>query len=104
MAQYRPDAATLLAAVADVLDDVLPDVSGAKQHQVRVAANLARLVAREAELGPVAAGEELAALEALVGPSDSVAEGTSPRLVRNYTWSKFTLLHVYPDLSPSSEF
>ena len=74
MAQYRPDAATLLAAVADVLDDVLPDVSGAKQHQVRVAANLARLVAREAELGPGAAADELAGLVALVGPADSVAE------------------------------
>ena len=74
MAQYRPDAATLLAAVADVLDDVMADVPAAKQHEVRVAANLSRLVAREAAFGPSAADDELSALVDLVGPADDVAE------------------------------
>jgi hypothetical protein len=74
MAQYRPDAATLLAAVADVLDDVLAEVPAERQHAVRVAAHLARLVGREAELGPGASAAELAALQSLVGPVASVAE------------------------------
>jgi hypothetical protein len=74
MAQYRPDAATLLAAIAEVLDDVLDDVPAAKRHQVRVAANLARLVAREAEFGAAAASEELAALHALVGHADNITD------------------------------
>ena len=65
--QYRPDAATLLGAVADVLDDVLADVPPAKQHGVRVAAHLARLVGREVRLGAAAAADERAAVGALLG-------------------------------------
>jgi hypothetical protein len=65
-----------LAAVAEVLDDVLGDVPPAKQHQVRVAAHLARLVERESELGAAAAVEECRAIAALLGePVDSVADG-----------------------------
>ncbi len=78
--QYRPDAATLLDAVAAVLDDVLADVPPAKQHRVRVAAHLSRLVEREVRLGGSAAADERAALAGLLGvPLDdiaSVAEGT----------------------------
>jgi Domain of unknown function (DUF6285) len=65
--QYRPDAATLLGAVAAVLDDVLADVPPAKQHQVRVAAHLSRLVEREVRLGGSAAAAECAALAELLG-------------------------------------
>ncbi len=72
MAQYRPDAATLVAAIAEVLDDALEHVPDDQQHAVRVAAHLARLVAREGERGPEAASAELAALQALVGPAASV--------------------------------
>ncbi len=65
--QYRPDAPTLLGAVADVLDDVLADVPPAKQHRVRVAAHLTRLVEREVRLGGSAAADEQAAIDALLG-------------------------------------
>jgi hypothetical protein len=65
--QYRPDAATLLGAVAAVLDDVLADVPPAKQHQVRVAAHLSRLVEREVRLGGAATVDECAALAELLG-------------------------------------
>jgi AcrR family transcriptional regulator len=74
VAQYRPDAATLLAAIAEVLDDVLDDVAVDKRHRVRVAANLTRIVAREAALGPTATEDEMAALHDLVGATGSVDE------------------------------
>jgi hypothetical protein len=77
VAQYRPDAATLLRAVADVLDDVLDDVPSDKRHRVRVAAHLSRLVAREAELGPAAADDEIEALAELVGPVDDLDDATA---------------------------
>lgn len=69
--QYRPDAPTLLGAVADVLDDVLGDVPPAKQHRVRVAAHLTRLVEREVRLGSAAAADERAAIDALLGENSS---------------------------------
>ena len=48
-----PSAADLLRTVADTLaDDVVPATSGPAQHQARVAANIASIVARELELGP----------------------------------------------------
>lgn len=52
MSQFVPDAGDLLAAIAKVLDDVLPNVPAHQQHEVRVAANLARLVEREVRQGP----------------------------------------------------
>lgn len=67
MAHYRPDAATLLAAVAEVLDDVLHEVGPDQRHRVRVAAHLARLVERETALGAAAAAGEAQALAALIG-------------------------------------
>ena len=48
-----PSAADLLRTVAETLaDDVVPATSGPAQHQARVAANIASIVARELELGP----------------------------------------------------
>ena len=74
--QYRPDAATLLDAVADVLEDVLEDVPAAKQHRVRVAAHLTRLVERESRLGPRAVADECRAIAELLGePVDQLDAG-----------------------------
>lgn len=48
-----PSAADLLRTVAETLaDDVVRATSGPAQHQARVAANIASIVARELELGP----------------------------------------------------
>jgi hypothetical protein len=47
-----PSAADLLRTVAETLsDDVVPATTGPAQHQARVAANIASIVARELELG-----------------------------------------------------
>lgn len=74
MAHYRPDAATLLAAVAEVLDEVLDHVPADQRHQVRVAAHLARLVERETMLGGTAAADEARALADLLDvPIDELA-------------------------------
>jgi hypothetical protein len=73
--QYRPNAGELLRGVADALESsVIPAVEPALQHTVRVAANLARICAREWELGPDAAAFEEAALAAVLGHSGDVAE------------------------------
>ncbi len=78
--QFEPDAPTLLAAVARLLDEqVLVAVPPELQHPVRVAAHLARLVERELRLGPDADSREHELLTALVGadvddPSAALAE------------------------------
>jgi hypothetical protein len=65
--QFRPDADELLADIAALLDDkVIDAVSGPLQHQVRVAANLARIVQREVRFGSDAAEAERARLSAFV--------------------------------------
>ena len=76
--QFRPDADELLADIAALLDDkVIDAVSGPLQHQVRVAANLARIVQREVRLGGDAAAAEQARLAAFVDDdSDLVAMRT----------------------------
>ena len=57
--QYRPTAAELLDIIAELLEDeVIDAVSGPVQHKVRVAANLARILQREAELGPATDAQE----------------------------------------------
>jgi Domain of unknown function (DUF6285) len=65
--QFRPDAAELLADIAELLEDkVIDAVSGPLQHQVRVAANLARIVEREARLGESVRAAERSRLITLV--------------------------------------
>ena len=65
--QYRPTAAELLASIAELLDDeVIDAVSGPVQHKVRVAANLARILEREAELGPATIERERAVVGSLL--------------------------------------
>ena len=66
--QYRPTAAELLSTIGDLLDDeVLPVVPEALQHKVRVAANLARILEREARLAPGALEREHDLLAGLLG-------------------------------------
>lgn len=77
--QYRPSAAELLQALAELLETtLLPALPPALQHRARVGANVARIVGRECELGGAAAlrehelpagadgGDELARWRALV--------------------------------------
>lgn len=69
--QFVPTAAELAAAVANLLDEqVLGAVPGHLQHPVRVAGHLARLLEREARLGPAAAERERQLLGELVGVDD----------------------------------
>lgn len=69
--QYRPDAAELLDAVASLLeDDVIAAVPAHLQHQVRVAANLCRILEREATVGPANDAAERARLAAVLGAGD----------------------------------
>lgn len=71
----RPTAAELLREIADLLEhDVLAAVSGPLQHNVRVAANLARIVQRELELAPEADARERALLRELLGLDGTAAE------------------------------
>lgn len=72
--QFRPDAHELLADIATLLEDkVIEAVSGPLQHQVRVAANLARIVEREVRLGDAAAAAERGRLVAFVGDDGDLA-------------------------------
>lgn len=65
--QDRPTAAELLRDIAGTLDErILPLLSGNEQHQVRVAANLCRVLEREVALGPALEAEERALLEDLL--------------------------------------
>jgi len=63
-----PSAADLLRTVAETLAaDVVPATSGPAQHQARVAANIASIVARELELGPEVRSREHDLLRAIGG-------------------------------------
>lgn len=63
-----PSAADLLRTVAETLaGDVVPATSGPAQHQARVAANIASIVARELELGPEVRSREHDLLRAIGG-------------------------------------
>jgi hypothetical protein len=76
--QYRPDAAELLDAVASLLeDDVITAVPAHLQHQVRVAANLCRILQRESRLAVSNDAAERERLAALLG---SDAPGDLPSL------------------------
>lgn len=70
--QDRPTAEELLSTIAGLLEDeVLPALQGPLQHSVRVAANLCRILEREAALGPGLEQRELEQLAALLGESAS---------------------------------
>lgn len=76
--QYRPTAAELLDAVAQLLEDeVMPAVSGPLQHKVRVAAHLSRMVEREIGLGARADDDERRRLVAILGEGDDGDDGAS---------------------------
>jgi hypothetical protein len=63
----RPDAVTLLRAMAAALsDDVLPTTSGPARHAVRVVANLCRILEREWTAGPSASEQTRQALAQLL--------------------------------------
>lgn len=65
--QDRPTAAELLRDIAATLDErILPLLSGNEQHQVRVAANLCRILEREVAMGPGLESEERALLRDLL--------------------------------------
>ncbi|MBW2726314.1 MAG: hypothetical protein JRE71_18195 [Deltaproteobacteria bacterium] len=73
----RPDAATLLKAMASTLtEEVLPSTSGGTRHAVRVVANLCLILEREVIAGPSAAEETRQALAELLD-----RDATLPELV-----------------------
>jgi hypothetical protein len=66
--QDRPTAAELLATITDYLDgEVLPNVEGTLRYHTLVAANLARILQREAVAYPAAVAAEREALAGLLG-------------------------------------
>ncbi|HXG28070.1 MAG TPA: DUF6285 domain-containing protein, partial [Nevskiales bacterium] len=60
-----PDAAELLGAVADFLEQLLPQLEGSQQFNARVSANVLRIVQRE--LTQPDDGSLVEALQALLG-------------------------------------
>ena len=67
----RPDAAALLAIVADVLrDQVIPHLDGAAAYQARIAASLVAIVRRGEERGVADDEAELTRLRALLARED----------------------------------
>ncbi|MFN8022609.1 MAG: DUF6285 domain-containing protein [Acidimicrobiales bacterium] len=73
--QYRPDAAELLDAIASLLeDDVIAAVPPHLQHQVRVSANLCRILQREALLAPTNDTAERERLAAVLGHDGPLLE------------------------------
>jgi hypothetical protein len=71
----RPDAATLLKAMAETLsDEVLPTTSGATRHAVRVVANLCRILEREVIAGPAASEQTRQALAQLLDHDATLPE------------------------------
>ena len=76
-----PRSPELLEAIAAFLDKELGDeVTGRKRFMVRVAANLARIVARELELGPGLLRGQLEALADLLGHRVEPADGPGRQL------------------------
>ena len=71
----RPDAATLLKAMAATLsDEVLPTTSGGTRHAVRVVANLCRILEREVTAGPTASEQTRQALSELLDRDATLPE------------------------------
>ncbi|HUA34062.1 MAG TPA: DUF6285 domain-containing protein [Candidatus Binataceae bacterium] len=66
--QDRPTSVELLEAAADFVDrEVIPAIQGARQFQVRVVANVMRIVAREIQMEDPVTRNEVKALAALLG-------------------------------------
>ena len=66
--QDRPTSVELLEAAADFVDhEVVPAIQGARQFQVRVVANVMRIVAREIQMEDPVTRNEVKALAALLG-------------------------------------
>jgi Domain of unknown function (DUF6285) len=78
MAQDRPTAAELLAAVADFLrEEAIPALDRSDPRlgfQMRVAANSLAILEREARLGPAADARERERLKKLLGRDGTVEE------------------------------
>jgi hypothetical protein len=73
----RPDAATLMKAMAATLtDEVLPTTSGGTRHAVRIVANLCLILEREVTAGPSDAEQTRQALAELLD-----RDATLPELV-----------------------
>lgn len=71
----RPTSSELLDTLAELLsEEVLPAVDGLLKHKVRVAANLCRILGREATLGPQLEAREVELLTELTGTSGSAEE------------------------------
>ena len=71
----RPDAATLLKAMAATLtEEVLPTTSGGTRHAVRVVANLCLILEREVSAGPPAAEQTRQALAELLDRDATLTE------------------------------
>jgi hypothetical protein len=68
MSHFVPDAATLLQAAADYLDEqLLPTLTGYHRFQTRITVNVLRTVTRELRLGPAQRDAERERLAALLG-------------------------------------
>ncbi|MBS0550035.1 MAG: hypothetical protein JSR24_19955 [Proteobacteria bacterium] len=78
MAQDRPTAAELLAAIADFLrDEATPALDKSEPRlgfQMRVAVNALAILEREARLGPAADAREQARLAGLLGRDGTLAD------------------------------
>ena len=71
----RPDAATLLRAMADTLvRDVLPATEGVARHSARVVANLCRILERELADGGAGREQSRRSLSGLLGHDASLEE------------------------------
>lgn len=71
----QPDDAQLLDTIAGLLEaDVLPTVPPDLQHQVRVAANLVRILERQQRLEPAAIERERHQLAGLLGHDGDVRD------------------------------
>ena len=82
--QFEPDAPTLLAAVARLLNEqVLGAVPAELAHPVRVAAHLATLVERQLRLGPDADRRERELLAGLVGSESADPNGLLAERLRH---------------------
>ena len=80
--QDSPPAHELLDTIAGFLEqEIMPDYDGRKAFQVRIAASVCRILARETRLDPGFLGDESASLSDLLGspPASDLPLGESVR-------------------------